>query len=57
MEPQEVPLDRPRYARALQEAQRLGLDYRCEVASIGVVSLDTQLRGNTRDEVGLGQAD
>jgi 2'-5' RNA ligase superfamily protein len=57
MEPQEVPLDRPRYARALQEAQRLGLDYRCEVASIGVVSLDTQLRGITRDEVGLGQAD
>lgn len=56
LEPEQVPLDRPRYERALQEAYRLRLDYRCEVASIGVISLDTQLRGITRDEVGLGQA-
>ena len=56
MEPEEVPLDRPRFARALREAKRLRLDYRCKVGSIGVVGVDTGLRGLSRDEVWLGQA-
>ena len=56
MEPEEVPLDRPRFARALREAKRLRLDYRCKVASIGVVGVDAGLRGLSRDEVWLGKA-
>lgn len=49
-DPQRVPLDADRYSRALKEAKRLDLDYRCLLDKLHLVKIEDDLSQIKRDK-------